>query len=182
MKNTLTAHGILTLMLSAMITLIGGIDELINMLILMIIVDIITGIIKAVIKKDVSSKVMFYGIIKKMLIFLVVMIAVEADRVIASFGVSPIKIGDYDLYIRTIAIVYYLLEEFVSMCENLIQIGVPFPGWVVKIFRQISDTVNTDNVDDASDFIKKLLSLKFDDLKLNNKDKNKENNSNVNSK
>ena len=98
------------------IYLLGGFDIALQAVIICVILDYITGIIKAFVTKELSSAIGFKGIVKKVSIFIIIMLAVLIDRVTGDTGA-----------IRTLVIYYFVANEGLSILENLGQAGVPIP-------------------------------------------------------
>ena len=96
--------------------LFGGIDVALQCLLIAIIIDYISGLIKAYNTKSLSSSVGFKGILKKVGILLIVMLAVLVDRVTLNNG-----------GIRTLVIYYFVANEGLSILENLAVAGLPVP-------------------------------------------------------
>ena len=99
---------ILGMILTAFIYLLGGIDIALQCLLIAIVLDYVSGIIKAFITKQLSSKIGFKGIIKKVGLLLIVMLGVLVDRVTGDTGA-----------IRTLVIYYFVANEGLSIIENL---------------------------------------------------------------
>lgn len=123
-------------------TALGGWDDLMVLLIILIGFDIITGIIKSCIKKTLSSNIMFWGMVKKASIFFIIIVAVQLDKIILDAVKNPIQFHEIDIYIRNIFVIYFCLEEFLSLLENLCDIGVPFPKWLHNILKQVEATAS----------------------------------------
>lgn len=98
------------------IYLFGGIDVALICLIIAIILDYISGMIKAYNTKTLSSSIGFKGILKKVGILIIVMLAVLVDRVTLNNG-----------GIRTLVIYYFVANEGLSILENLAVAGLPIP-------------------------------------------------------
>ena len=101
---------------TACVFLLGGFDVALQCLLVAIIIDYISGLAKAYITKTLSSQIGLKGIIKKVGVLLVVMLAVLIDRVTGESGA-----------IRTLVIYYFVANEGLSIIENLAQAGVPIP-------------------------------------------------------
>lgn len=86
---------------------------------------------KAFITKQVSSKVGFKGILKKVAILLVVMLAVLVDKVTGETGA-----------IRTLVIYYFVANEGLSILENLGQADVPIPQSIKKALKALKKESN----------------------------------------
>lgn len=144
MTKTLTACKLgLTAVFTFIAELMGGWDTTLSLLVSLVVADIITGVIYALLNKEVSSTEMRKGIVRKLLIFVVIFIAFQVDKVIIEMLDSPIVIMDREWYVRTLFIIYSCIEEGISLLENLANIGVPFPTWVKGVLQQVSDCANS---------------------------------------
>ena len=101
---------------TACVFLLGGFDVALQCLLVAIVIDYISGLAKAYITKTLSSQIGLKGIIKKVGVLLVVMLAVLIDRVTGESGA-----------IRTLVIYNFVANEGLSIIENLAQAGVPIP-------------------------------------------------------
>lgn len=111
---------------TAFVYLIGGLDVAMSCLLIAIVLDYISGIIKAFVTKQLSSKIGFKGILKKVSILIIVMLAVLVDRVTGETGA-----------IRTLVIYYFVANEGLSILENLGQSGVPIPQNIKKALKAL---------------------------------------------
>lgn len=114
MENWISA--VLSVVATTTVWLIGGVDVAILCLIVAIAIDYISGLIKAYNTKTLSSSIGFRGILKKVAILLIVMLAVLVDRITINNG-----------GIRTLVIYYFVANEGLSILENLAQAGLPIP-------------------------------------------------------
>lgn len=114
MENWLNA--IVSVVCTTFIWLIGGLDVALLCLLVAIVLDYISGLIKAYNTKTLSSNIGFRGILKKVGILIIVMLAVIVDRVTINNG-----------GIRTLVIYYFVANEGLSIIENLAQAGLPIP-------------------------------------------------------
>lgn len=110
------------------IFLVGEIDVALICLIIAIVLDYISGIIKAFNTKQLSSKIGFKGILKKLGILVLVMLAVLIDRVGGNTGA-----------IRTLVIYYFVANEGLSILENLGEAGIPIPNAIKKALKVLKD-------------------------------------------
>ena len=110
------------------IFLVGEIDIALICLIVAIVLDYISGIIKAYNTKQLSSKIGFKGILKKIGILVLVMLAVLIDRVGGNTGA-----------IRTLVIYYFVANEGLSILENLGEAGIPIPNAIRKALKVLKD-------------------------------------------
>lgn len=110
------------------IYLFGGIDVALTCLIVAIVLDYVSGMIKAYNKKQLSSKIGFSGILKKIGILILVMLSVLVDRVTGNTGA-----------IRTLVIYYFVANEGLSVLENLGEFGIPIPNAIKKALKVLKD-------------------------------------------
>ena len=115
------ATSILSMIATAFVYIIGGIDVALISLLIVIIIDYISGLIKAYVLKELSSKVGFKGILKKFGILLIVALSVIVDKIAGQTGA-----------IRTLVIYYFVANEGLSILENLAQSGLPIPKVIKK--------------------------------------------------
>ena len=102
---------------TGLVYLLGGFDVALQCIIVAIVLDYISGIIKAYETKELSSRIGAKGIVKKVAILLIIMLAVLVDRVTGATGA-----------IRTLVIYYFVANEGLSILENLGAAGLPIPS------------------------------------------------------
>lgn len=124
MKEAICAT--LSFILSNIIYLLGGIDVALQCLLIAIVLDYISGIIKAFMKKELSSRIGFKGIVKKIGLLLLVMVSVLVDKVTGDTGA-----------IRTLVIYCFVANEGLSIIENLSIAGVPIPQGLKKALKAL---------------------------------------------
>ena len=105
--------------------LLGGYDTLLITLIIFVVMDYLTGVMKAIIEKKLSSSVGFKGIFKKILIFFLIGISVRIDLLLNDIG------------IRYIVIMFYLINEAISILENAGKMGLPLPPKLNEILESL---------------------------------------------
>ena len=124
-KNFFT--GVFAVLSSKCFLLLGGYDKLINALITFVVIDYITGIARAFKEKKLNSYDGFMGIFKKILLFLVIVLAVVLDS---------LSIADEPLF-RTVAIMFLIANEGLSIIENLASLDVPIPKIIKRALKSI---------------------------------------------
>lgn len=97
-----------------------------------IIIDYATGITASYVKRRISSKVGFVGVLKKLCYY-----AVVAVSVILSYLLQV------DVF--NITIIFLIVNEIVSILENLENIGVPIPPIIKKSLEKIEKENNNDD-------------------------------------
>ena len=118
------SSSIIAVVCTTFVYLLGGVDVALSCLLVAIVLDYVSGLIKAFVTKNLSSKIGVKGIIKKVSILLIVMLAVLVDRVTGETGA-----------IRTLVIYYFVANEGLSIIENLGQAGVPIPQSIKKALK-----------------------------------------------
>ena len=120
----------------AVAAFIGSYDGLVQALIIVMIADYITGVAKAVMRKTLSSEIGFKGIIRKFLMFLIIGVCNVIDRhllVMLSFT------GTDGNIVRDAVILFFIVNECISILENVILAGVPVPEQLKSILLQLRD-------------------------------------------
>lgn len=120
------SSSVIAVVCTGCVYLLGGWDVSLICLIVAIAIDYISGVMKAFVKKELSSKIGLYGLLKKVGVLLVVMLAVVVDRVTGETGM-----------IRNLVIYYFVANEGLSVLENLGQTGVPIPSTIKKALKAL---------------------------------------------
>ena len=112
--------------------LLGGMDNILHVLIFLVGVDFLTGLAKAWKLKEISSEIGFEGLLKKVLIFVVIAVAVEVQKIVGN-----------SIPLREIVIMFYVANEGISFRKHF---GIPsLPDKLKEVFQQIrNDTENKD--------------------------------------
>jgi len=111
---------------------LGGNDELLTLLIILMGVDFLTGFMKAFINKSIDVDKMFLGGMKKIAIFVVIIVAVQIE--IAFNQVLPF---------REIVIMYYITHEGLSFIENIGHF-TKLPDELTQFFKTLQDDQRKD--------------------------------------
>ncbi len=108
---------------------IGGMDGIMYALIAFITIDYATGVAVAVKEKKLSSEVGFWGLVRKVCILELVGVAHYIDCYVMQSG---------DV-IRTVAAMYYIGNEGISILENCGNLGLPLPPKLMAVMVQIKE-------------------------------------------
>ncbi|SMG58181.1 phage holin family protein [Paenibacillus aquistagni] len=108
---------------------LGGWDIALRILVFCMIADYVTGVLGAIRTRTLNSEVMFWGGIRKAIIFVVIALAVMLDE----------YVGDQSPIFRTLAMYFYVGREGISIVENLGVLNVPLPSFVKKILEQLQE-------------------------------------------
>lgn len=116
---------------TTLIYLFGGFDVALSCLVIAIALDYVSGIIKAFYTKQLSSKIGFKGLLKKIGILILVMVSVLVDRVAGNTGA-----------VRTLVIYYFVANEGLSIVENLAETNIPIPDVLKRALKAIKKEGN----------------------------------------
>ncbi len=108
---------------------LGGFDSLIYALIAFVAMDYVTGVLVAIHNKKVSSEIGFKGICRKILIFVLVSMGNIIDQYILGSGSA----------LRTLLIMFYLSNEGISIIENTVKMGLPFPRKLKDVIEKLKE-------------------------------------------
>ncbi|MEC4566786.1 phage holin family protein [Paenibacillus sp. FSL M8-0228] len=120
--------------------LFGGWSVMIHLLFMFVIADWLTGWIAAWIRGELRSRIGYHGIARKVVIFLIVVVAHFID----------VALGNLH-YFQDAVIFFYLANELLSIIENVGRMGVPMPDVLrnaVKIFESRSQAPKNPNMPD----------------------------------
>ncbi|MCV2515335.1 phage holin family protein [Bacillus subtilis] len=92
------------------------------------IIDILTGVVKAWKFKELRSRSAWFGYVRKMLSFLVVIVANIIDTILNLNGVLTFG-----------TVLFYIANEGLSITENLAQIGVKIPAAITDRLHVIEN-------------------------------------------
>ena len=108
-------------------TLMGGWDMGLKVMVLFVICDYVTGVVAAWKEKELDSNVGLFGIAKKIMIFVPVALGYWLDQYLGA-----------DI-LRNVAIWAYVVNEGLSVAENLGRIGVFVPPAFVEALQQLKE-------------------------------------------
>ena len=106
----------------------GDWDVALQCLVIAVALDYISGLIKAFVNKDLSSKIGFKGLLKKVGVFIIVALSVLIDKVTGESGA-----------VRTLVIYYFVANEGLSIVENLGEAGLPIPDVIKKALKSLKN-------------------------------------------
>ena len=96
---------------------LGSLDGILRILVIIMAVDYLTGVLNSFVQKNFSSAIGFHGIARKVCMFLVIGIANVLDHELLA----------HSEVLRDAVCMFYLANEGLSVMENAISLGVPFP-------------------------------------------------------
>jgi len=116
--------------------LFGAADGLFYALVAFAVLDYVTGIIGAIIKRELSSRIGFEGIFKKLMVFVLVALANIIDIQV---------LGGTEGVLRSAVVSFLLANEGLSILENISNAGMPIPQKLKNLFMQIKKGDNNNN-------------------------------------
>lgn len=115
----------------------GGADMWLIALVTVIVIDYATGISRAYILGELSSKIGFKGIVKKLMYFAIVAVAVIADNIAGAGGV-----------LRVAVIGFLIANEALSILENYAAAtGQKAPAILINILNKLKDDGDKENIE-----------------------------------
>ena len=107
------------------------------------VIDYATGMISAWKSADLSSKKGIFGIIKKVCYLVLVCVGMGVDWLIYS-GMTQVGINlNYTIFFGILVTVWLIINELISILENLKNIGVPLPKFLITVIKKLK--VSTEN-------------------------------------
>ena len=121
---------------------LGIVSIPIIMLICAMIIDYITGMSAAWYNSELSSKRGVKGIVKKVGYLALVVAAMIIDWLISQ-GLQQINVDlHYSVFFAVLVAVWLIINELISVLENLSRIGVPIPNFMKKLINRLKTTVD----------------------------------------
>ena len=116
--------------------LFGGWNAMLAILLTLVVIDFITGMVASALAGRLRSHVGMLGIARKVFIFVMVTVAHLIDLILSESGIQSSEA------VMTMVIVFYSINEILSITENAGRIGLPIPEAVknaVEILRNKRD-------------------------------------------
>lgn len=103
-------------------------------------IDYITGMISAWHLSKLSSQKGLFGIVKKICYLFAIAAAMGIDWLIYS-GMGQIGIRlNYTVFFGVLVTIWFIINEIISILENLVKIGIPLPKFLVSVIKHLKDT------------------------------------------
>lgn len=121
-------NGIVAIVATFFTYLFGSFDLALQVLVVFMILDYLTGVLYAFLTNQLNSEVGFKGLVKKLMILVVLIIAVMLDRILGVNGWP----------FRTLVCYFYIANEGISLLENVANIGIPIPNKIRNALEQLN--------------------------------------------
>ena len=115
--------------------LFGPWSTILTTLIILILVDMASGWIRAIVQKKLSSEQSWRGILKKLLILAIVVVAHQADGLV----------GTANNLLRNATSLFYCANEGISILENAVAAGLPVPQALKDVLKKLNGEKFKDN-------------------------------------
>lgn len=139
MKETFT-KGVITVTITGISLYLRELAIPVIILAVVMLLDYMTGIVGAWMRRQLCSRIGVFGIIKKLAYLCVVAVAIVIDWVIQhAAGQAGLDLGNFYMF-GLLVIVWLILNECISILENISQMGVPLPAFLVGIIEKLKKT------------------------------------------
>lgn len=144
MDKQTTIQAVITAALAALTYYFSILAVPIIVLMTVMVIDYITGMVSAWHNAELSSKKGVFGIIKKLCYLALVCVGMGVDWLIYS-GMTQVGITmNYTVFLGILVAIWLIINELISILENLNRIGVPLPKFITVIVKKLKNTVETE--------------------------------------
>lgn len=117
-------------------------------LVIVMLIDYGTGMAQAYVSHSLNSRIGVVGIIKKIGYIVAVTVGIVADYLISS-ALTQVGIDIKINYcIGMIVTIWLIINELISVLENLAEIGIPLPNFLVSIVKRLKVVVENKTDED----------------------------------
>lgn len=128
--------------------LVGGLSAYLRMILIplivlmgVMIVDYMSGMLKAWAQEQLNSRVGIKGIVKKLCYLLLICVAGVVDWLIYS-GLRQVGISlDFGFCFGLIVTIWLIINELISILENLAALEVPMPKFLAKVIMHLKTEI-----------------------------------------
>ncbi len=152
--NLNSAKMLITALTSMLTAILGVLYIPVLLMVACNVIDYATGLIAAKYRKDgISSYKSMKGILKKVTMWLLVVVGAIMDALLAyasgTFGWKP----PISFLVAGIVTIWIICNELISILENMVEIGISVPGFLIPIVKQLKTTMgqmgDADNTKDT---------------------------------
>lgn len=119
---------------------LGELAPWVSVILLAMALDYITGMTAAWIMKSLSSRTGIVGIVKKLGYIVLMVVAMIADWAISQGGAYIGVQIKAQGFVALLVIVWLLINELISILENIGKIGVQYPDWFLTLLKHLKQT------------------------------------------
>lgn len=141
-----TIQAMVSAAIAAFAAYMGTLAVPIIVLIIMMVIDYISGMAAAWVHNNLSSKVGAKGIVKKVGYMGLIVVAMGIDYLIYS-GIMSVHIDiGYQMWFGLVVAVWLIINELISILENLDRLGVPIPEFIRAVLKRLKNSQEKENV------------------------------------
>ena len=112
-------------------------------LFIVMVVDYISGMVRSWVNGELSSRVGILGIVKKISYLLAVVVAIVTDWIVqTAAGQLGVDFGGF-FYFGLLVTIWLVLNECISILENISELGVPLPSFLMTMIQKLKKTAET---------------------------------------
>lgn len=135
-------QAVLTAAFTALTVYLNALIVPVLVLLVFMILDYATGMVRAWRARELSSKVGVDGIIKKVGYMVLVVVAMGVDYLIFSGLTAAGIVVPCNLWFGMLVSIWLIINEMISILENLSKIGVPVPKFLITVIEKLK--INTE--------------------------------------
>lgn len=140
--------------LAMWVSYLGAVAAPVVVLLAAMIIDYVTGMVSAWHNAELSSKKGVFGIIKKISYLALVAVGMGVDWIIGC-GLQSVNVNiGYTMFFGLLVTVWLIINEMISILENLGAIGVPLPKFLLKVIKRLKKTtesVGNNNIEESEE-------------------------------
>lgn len=141
-----TIQAVLSAAIATLAAYMGTLAVPIIVLIIMMVIDYISGMAAAWVRNEISSRVGAKGIVKKVGYMGLIVVAMGIDYLIYS-GIMSVHIDiGYQMWFGLVVAVWLIINELISILENLDRLGVPIPEFIRAVLKRLKNSQEKENV------------------------------------
>lgn len=106
-----------------------------------VVMDYATGLLGAYLHRELSSERGWQGILKKIAYFAAVCVGCGVDYLLTAFGALFGVTFQTSLAVGVLVTMWLIINESISVLENLVKIGVPLPTFLGKLVKRLQVAV-----------------------------------------
>lgn len=147
-------HAALSAAFAALTIYLNALIVPVLVLLVFMILDYGTGMVKAWRTRELSSRIGVDGILKKVGYMVLVVVAMGVDYLIYS-GLTAVNVPlPCQLWFGMLVTIWLIINEMISILENLGNIGVPIPAFLRKIIGRLKNTVEKTEIETGKEEVK----------------------------
>lgn len=141
MEKENVIHGVISLIIAGVSAYFQIIVTPLVVLAIVMFIDYVTGMVSAYNHRELSSRKGLRGIFKKIGYFCLVAVGITTDYIICS-ALSSIGItSEVTMVFGLIVTIWLIINELISILENLTKLEVPIPDFLVKVISRLKNSV-----------------------------------------